>query len=129
MNSTTSILVGSQWFLNLLPNQALWGSPGLVCQKIQEPLAQGANLLGVVGVKAMLKNCCAQIMRTCISVHFSTEFVIALLCDVGIGLQVRTTIGNILEADHGKTFVTSLEVVFTSARVRSRQKESAWRLY
>ena len=55
--------------------------------------------------------------------------LLALLCDVGLGLQVRTTIGNILEADHGKTFVTFLEVVFTSARVRSRQKESAWRLY
>ena len=42
-------IVGSQWFLDLLPNQALaaQASQDLVSQKIQEPLALDANLVGV----------------------------------------------------------------------------------
>ena len=42
-------IVGSQWFLDLLPNQALaaQASQDLVSQKIQEPLALDANLVVV----------------------------------------------------------------------------------
>ena len=40
-------LVRNQWFLNQ------FSSPGFVWQKIQEPLTQHANLLGMVGVKTI----------------------------------------------------------------------------
>ena len=32
-----------------------FGSPGLLCQKIQEPLTQGTNLLRVLGAKSFVK--------------------------------------------------------------------------